>query len=276
MTDWASSRALITGAGKGMGRLMCQRVLAAGGDVVAWDIDEAGLAGLAAESASAPGRLQTAVVDVTDREQVGQAAADAGPVDILVNNAGIVTGQFFLEESPEHVERVMGVNAMSLFWTTRAFLPEMIARNTGHIVTVASAAGLVPLRRGVSYSASKHAAVGFHDSLRQELRKDAPNVGTTLVTPFYVNTGMFEGARGRFHVPDARGRARCRGDPDHAGRVAEPAPRHHAPDRGRRLPACGPPRPGWATSPWTSWASPTRCRGSAARAPTRSAQHDHA
>ncbi len=198
MTDWASSRSLITGAGKGMGRLMCQRVLSAGGDVVAWDIDEASLTALAGEMASAPGTLRIAAVNVMDREQVQEAARSTGPVDILVNNAGIVTGQYFLEESPENVERVMGVNAMSLFWTTRAFLPEMIARNSGHIVTVASAAGLVPLRRGVSYSASKHAAVGFHDSLRQELRRDAPNIGTTLVTPFYVNTGMFEGARGRF------------------------------------------------------------------------------
>lgn len=198
MTDWATSRSLITGAGRGMGRLMCQRILAAGGDVVAWDIDGASLTALAAQTASAPGNLQTAVVNVMDRDRVEQIAASTGRVDILVNNAGIVTGQFFLEETPEHVERVMGVNAMSLFWTTRAFLPEMIARNSGHIVTVASAAGLVPLRRGVSYSASKHAAVGFHDSLRQELRRDAPNVGTTLVTPFYVNTGMFEGARGKY------------------------------------------------------------------------------
>jgi len=198
MTDWATSKSLITGAGKGMGRLLTQRVLALGGSVVAWDVDERALAELATNAGALSGRLQTAVVNVMDRDAVNAAAEEAGPIDILVNNAGIVTGQFFLEETPEHVERVMGVNAMALFWTTRAFLPNMIAANRGHIVTVASAAGLVPLRRGVSYSASKHAAVGFHDSLRQELRKDAPNVGTTLVTPFYVNTGMFEGAHGKY------------------------------------------------------------------------------
>jgi all-trans-retinol dehydrogenase (NAD+) len=177
---------------------MCRRALAAGGDVVAWDLDEAALGALAEEQRSARGTLQTAVVNVMDREQVDRAALEAGAIDILVNNAGIVSGQRLLEESVAGVERVMGVNALSLFWTTRAFLPAMIARDSGHIVTMASAAGLVPLKGGVSYTASKHAAVGFHDALRQELRDEAPHVHTTLVTPFYVNTGMFAGSKSRF------------------------------------------------------------------------------
>jgi all-trans-retinol dehydrogenase (NAD+) len=92
----------------------------------------------------------------------------------------------------------MKVNTMSLFWVTRALLPGMVERNSGHIVTIASAAGLVPLRSAVSYTTSKHAAVGFHDSLRQELRTQAPGVRMTLVTPFFVNTGMFTGTKSRF------------------------------------------------------------------------------
>ena len=63
---------------------------------------------------------------------------------------------------------------------------------------LASAAGLVPLARGVAYTASKHAAVGFHEALRQELRQSCPAVQSTLVTPFFVNTGMFAGASTRF------------------------------------------------------------------------------
>jgi all-trans-retinol dehydrogenase (NAD+) len=161
-------------------------------------MDAEGLASLHDEAAAHPGTVETAIVDVTDRERVAQAALETGPIDILVNNAGIVRGGFLTEAQPHELQLVMDVNAMSLFWVTGAFLPAMVQRNGGHIVTIASSAGLVPLRSAVSYTASKHAAVGFHDSLRQELRTQAPGVRMTLVTPFFVNTGMFTGTKSRF------------------------------------------------------------------------------
>jgi all-trans-retinol dehydrogenase (NAD+) len=92
----------------------------------------------------------------------------------------------------------MGVNTMALFWTAKAFLPEMIHRNTGHIVTVASAAGLVGTARLADYCASKYAAVGFDESIRAELKQTAPGVKTTVICPYYINTGMFRGAKTRF------------------------------------------------------------------------------
>lgn len=198
MTDWGASRVLVTGAAKGMGRGLSRRVLAAGGHVVAWDMDAEALATLHDDAAAQPGTVETATVDVTDRARVEQAALEVGPVDILVNNAGIVRGGFLSEADPRDLELVMNVNTMSLFWVTRALLPGMVERDSGHIVTIASAAGLVPLRSAVSYTTSKHAAVGFHDSLRQELRTQAPGVRMTLVTPFFVNTGMFTGTKSRF------------------------------------------------------------------------------
>jgi all-trans-retinol dehydrogenase (NAD+) len=198
MTDWGASRVLVTGAGMGMGREISRRVLAAGGHLVAWDMNADALATLADEAAGQPGTVHTATVNVTDRAAVDRAAAEAGDIDILVNNAGIVRGGSFLEATPAEIELVMNVNALSLFWVTRAFLPSMIQRNSGHLVTTASAAGLVPLRGAVSYTASKHAAVGFHDALRQELRTEAPGIRMTLVTPFFINTGMFHGTKSRF------------------------------------------------------------------------------
>jgi all-trans-retinol dehydrogenase (NAD+) len=198
MTSWASSTSLITGAGNGMGRGLVRNALDRGGRVVAWDVDGAALADLAGEAGT--DRLRTAVVDVTDREAVDAAAVSTladGPVDILVNNAGVVCGRMLTEIDPETIERVLRVNTLALFWTSKAFLPAMIARNAGHVVTVASAAGLVPLRRAVAYTASKHAAVGFHDAVRQELRVQAPGVRTTLITPFFVDTGMFHGVRSK-------------------------------------------------------------------------------
>lgn len=181
-----------------MGRGMCLAALAAGGDVVAWDIDDDVLDALVADAADLPGNLRVMTVDVTDRDAVNQAAAHIGPVDILVNNAGVTGKELLINEEPVVIERVMAVNAMALFWTTQAFLPAMMERNRGHIVTLASAAGMVPLSSAVVYTASKHAAVGFHEALRQELRSEAPGIETTLVTPFYVNTGMFDGANTRF------------------------------------------------------------------------------
>ena len=74
----------------------------------------------------------------------------------------------------------------------------MIQRNRGHIVTIASASGLIGVARLADYASSKWAAVGFDESLRAELSKVAPGVMTTVVCPFYINTGMFRGVRSRF------------------------------------------------------------------------------
>jgi all-trans-retinol dehydrogenase (NAD+) len=90
------------------------------------------------------------------------------------------------------------VNALAHYWTTRAFLPAMVEHGSGHVVTIASAAGLAGMPRMAAYAASKHAAVGFADSLRVEVAREAPGVRTTLVCPYYVDTGMFAGARTRF------------------------------------------------------------------------------
>ena len=110
----------------------------------------------------------------------------------------MVYGRALLELTPEQIERTLRVNVLALFWVTRAFLPDMMARGSGHVVTVASAAGLMGVPRQTDYAASKHAAVGFDESLRLELRRAAPGVVTTVVCPFYIDTGMFAGVQTRF------------------------------------------------------------------------------
>ena len=139
---------------------------------------------------------------MSDREQVyaraDEVRAAAGDVDVLVNNAGIVSGRPLLELSDERIERTFAVNTLALFWTTKAFLPAMKARGSGHIVTVASAAGLIGTARETDYAASKFAAVGFNEALRQELRRSGSGVRTTVVCPYYIDTGMFKGVKTRF------------------------------------------------------------------------------
>jgi len=167
-----------------------------GARVVAWDVDETGLAALAG-AAGVPGAVRGLVVDVTDRAAVRRAAAASGTVDVLVNNAGVVAGRPFLDLTDEQIERVMGVNALAPFWCTRAVLPGMIDRGSGHVVTIASMAAVMGVPRLVDYAASKHAAYGFAESLRIELAAVAPGVRATVVLPFYIDTGMFAGARTR-------------------------------------------------------------------------------
>jgi all-trans-retinol dehydrogenase (NAD+) len=92
----------------------------------------------------------------------------------------------------------MAVNAMAAFWTTKAFLPAMIEGREGHIVTVASAAGIVGVPGLADYSASKFASIGFAEAIRMELRKLDSPVRTTIVCPFFIDTGLFEGVKSRF------------------------------------------------------------------------------
>jgi all-trans-retinol dehydrogenase (NAD+) len=215
MTRLDGSTILVTGAARGLGRQLALQAAQRGARIVAWDLDGSGLDALAAELG--PALVAQAVVDVTDRASIA-AGVDAVPsgadaVDVVVNNAGVVSGARLVDLRPEQIERTFSVNVLALYWVTQAFLPSMLRRDRGHVVTMASAAGLVGVAKQTDYSASKHAAVGFMESLRSELRRDGAKVSTTTVCPFYIDTGMFAGARSRWprllpilHEPDVAAR----------------------------------------------------------------------
>lgn len=203
MTEVRDRIVLITGGAAGIGRLLSFELAARGAIPVLWDLDEERLAPPLEElRAVAGGRARGYACDVRDPEAVHDTAdrvrAEVGDPDVVVNNAGVVSGARLLDLTDEQIRRTFEVNVLSLYWVTKAFLPAMVARNRGHVVTMASAAGLVGVSRQTDYSASKHAAVGFDESLRVELRRVAPGVTTTVVCPYYIDTGMFEGVRTRF------------------------------------------------------------------------------
>ncbi len=187
---------LVTGGGSGLGRRLCRQAATRGARVIVWDLDGAAAAQTVELITAAGGSACHQQVDVTDAAAVAAAAEDAGPVDVLVNCAGVVTGKPLLEASDDQIRRTFNVNVLGLYWTTRAFLPGMLARDSGTIVTIASAAGLVGVARQTDYSASKWAAIGFTESLRAELR--GTGVSTLVVAPYYIDTGMFAGVRTRF------------------------------------------------------------------------------
>lgn len=138
---------------------------------------------------------------MTNREQVYELVRRAtvetgGPIDVLVNNAGIVSGKTLLEVADGLAEKTVQVNTIAHFWTVKAVLPSMMERNTGHICTIASAAGLSGVPGLADYCASKFGAVGFNEAIRLELQKLNRAIATTCVCPFYISTGMFAGAKG--------------------------------------------------------------------------------
>jgi all-trans-retinol dehydrogenase (NAD+) len=203
MSEIAGRHVLVTGGASGLGRSMATKLATLGGRITIWDINRANLDAVVADLNARSGTTARGFVcDVSAREAVYQCAADTvaagGPVDILINNAGVVSGQDFLDLPDEKIAATFAINVLSLFWTGKAFLPEMIRRNSGHVVTIASASGLIGVARLTDYSASKWAAIGFDESLRAELRKVAPRVMTTVVAPYYINTGMFRGVKSRF------------------------------------------------------------------------------
>ncbi|MCC6848410.1 MAG: SDR family oxidoreductase [Deltaproteobacteria bacterium] len=201
MSEIAGRRALITGAASGLGLLLARKLAARGAHVELWDVDATGLEAARRDLEAAGRSVEIDVCDLSSRAAIEAAAARVlvrGPIDVLINNAGVVTGKNLLDATPREIELTFDVNVLALFWTTRAFLPAMLARDRGHIVTIASAAGIVGISKMTDYCASKHAAVGFDESLRLELRRLGSRVVTTVVCPFYVGTGMFTGVQTRF------------------------------------------------------------------------------
>ncbi len=203
MSEIANQNVLITGGAGGLGKQIAREVARRGGHPVLWDIHEANLERAKKELEKEFGEAPYVdVVDITDREAVYLAAEkvrnEVGSVHVIVNNAGIVSGKPLLEIPDEKIELTFKVNALAPFWVTKAFLPDMIERNAGHVVTLASAAGLIGVARLTDYAASKWAAIGFDESLRVELRGIAPGVKTTIVCPYFIDTGMFEGAKTKF------------------------------------------------------------------------------
>ena len=190
---------LITGSGNGIGRLLAIEFAKLGANIILWDIDE--INNYETKKLLSDFNIKSYVytIDLSKREQIYETAEkvlkEVGKIDILINNAGIVSGKKLFECPDVLMEKTMAVNAHALFYTSKAFLPNMIEANHGHIVTVASMAGYAGVNGLVDYTASKYAAVGFSEALRSELITLGKNIPVTTICPYYINTGMFDGVK---------------------------------------------------------------------------------
>ena len=188
----ANNVALISGAGRGIGRAIALRFAQEGAAVALLARSEPDLAALAGEISATGGRALALPADVTDEHAVGRAVASAGeelgPIDALVNCAGIYRVARFWEQSLEEWKQIFDVNVHGTFIVTRAVLPAMMARRSGRVITLASTAGKWGTAQQAAYNASKHAQLGMMRSLALET---APfGIRVNAICPSYVDSPM--------------------------------------------------------------------------------------
>jgi 3-oxoacyl-[acyl-carrier protein] reductase len=192
MTDLKNKNALITGAGKGIGKAIALALAKEGVNIILVARTQEEIDSVAAKVRSLRVKALAITADVADISSVNaaveKALAEFGSIDILINNAGIAAFGKFLELEPKDWERIIQVNLMGTYYVTRAVLPNMIERQTGDIINISSTAGLSGNALTSAYSASIFAVLGLTESLMQEVRKH--NIRVTALTPSTVATDM--------------------------------------------------------------------------------------
>ena len=191
---------LITGGASGIGKIMGRIALEKGARcLIIWDINEQNIASTVKEF-EAKGKVKGYRVDVGDIEAVRTAyattAKECGDIDLLINNAGIITSnRTFDQVEISEIDRTIRINAVAPMYVAREILPDMLRRGVGHICNITSAGGMLGNPRMAVYGASKWAAIGWSDSVRIELQEQKSPVRVTTITPYYINTGMFDGVK---------------------------------------------------------------------------------
>lgn len=212
----AGALAVVTGAGRGIGRATAEALAARGARVVAVDVDGDAAAVTAADCGGVPVRL-----DVTDRPAVEEWAArrvaSEGPPDVLVNNAGSgMTGRF-LDMSLADWDWILGVDLLGGVALTRAFGPSMLARGSGQVVNIASGLAYVPRATEPGYVTAKAAVLAWSRCLRADWAPQG--VGVSVICPGVTATGIvaantrYLGSRARPEVRERIERGFTRGTP---------------------------------------------------------------
>lgn len=209
MSTFKGKRVLITGGASGIGKLMGGMALDKGAAaLVIWDINQESIEsvvselGQVAKAQGRAGRVYGMRVDVSNQAMVAdryeQTKREVGEIDILINSAGIITSNKTFDQcTPDEINRTMMVNALAPMYVTQQVLPDMVARDSGHICNIGSAGGMIANPRMSIYAASKWATIGWSDSVRIELREMRSRVRVTTIAPYYITTGMFDGVRSK-------------------------------------------------------------------------------
>lgn len=192
MSNGGARRALITGAASGLGKTLALRFAVEGWRVAVCDLDENRVRQTAEEIDHAGGTAMSLRADVTSEQEIEHLAESVsdhwGGLDVLVNNAGIATAGRTDETSMEEWRRIFEVNFFGVLRTTQAMLP-LIARG-GHIINVASFAGIAAAPGLVAYNTTKAAVISFSESLRAELVER--DIGVSVTCPAFFKTRLME------------------------------------------------------------------------------------
>lgn len=203
MTRIAGSVALVTGASYGLGEMISRQLAQRGARVALVARSRDALDRIAADLRAAGAAVAVIPVDLAERdaaERVTEAAArELGHVDILINNAGIEHTLPYQDYEESELDRILDVNVRTPLHLVRLVLPGMLERKRGHIVNMASLAGIAAPAYHEAYSASKAALIAFSNSLRSSVR--GSGVGVSVVVPGFVSqAGMHERMKKRAGV----------------------------------------------------------------------------
>lgn len=179
-------RVLITGCSSGFGLLTAVGAARQGFEVIATmrNLDKAGPLRQALEKAGVAARIEQ--LDITEPQSIEKIVQEVSPIDILINNAGILIAGSFLDLTEQESDKIFQTNYFGPVRLTRAVVPQMIQRRSGRIINIASLAGLIGHPFNFAYAASKHALIGFTQSIRVEL---APfGIDVVSVEPGYHKT----------------------------------------------------------------------------------------
>ena len=177
------SRALVTGAGRGIGAGIARELAGAG-----WDVTVTGRTAAQVEEVAAEIGGTAVIGDVSKREDVERMLAAAGPIDLLVANAGVALWEESWETDIDEWWHVLEVNVLGAYLTCRLALPGMIERGGGRIVITGSGASYLPGSTSGAYSASKAAVGRFGEVLANQVRDD--NVKVFVISPGLVKTEL--------------------------------------------------------------------------------------
>lgn len=197
MSQLANQIAVVTGAGRGIGRAIALKFAAEGADVVCVSRTAENSEKVAGEIRALGRKAWAYAVDVSDANSVNAAAekilADAGKVDILVNNAGITRDGLLMRMSDEDWDLVINTNLKGAFLFTRALSRSFLKQRSGRIINVASIIGLVGNAGQCNYAASKAALIGFTKSAAKEMASRGINVNA--LAPGFIETDMTAGLK---------------------------------------------------------------------------------